>query len=129
MKFTAKQYAEALFESLREVRPKDQDRVLDNFVKVLAEYGDLKAYDEISKEYQKLEEHAQSIKQVEVTTANPAHSKALLAELNRIVGDKIELKEKIDQSIIGGIVVRVDDTLIDASIKNNLNQLRKQIIS
>ena len=64
---------------------------------------------------------------MEITTAQPHRSREILEHLNKIVGDKVEVKEKIDADIIGGVVVRVDDTLIDGSIKNSLKQLRKAI--
>jgi len=117
---TAKQYAEALYDSIHQVRPEDQEKVLDNLVKVLSVNGDLKLFD-------KLENDANGIKNVEVTSAHPVHSKELIKDLNKIVGDRVEIKEKIDQSLIGGVIVRVDDTMIDASVKNSLNNLRSLI--
>ncbi len=124
---TAKQYAEALYDSIHQVRPEDHDKVLDNMVKILNDNGDLKLFDQIAAEYQLLENEGKGIKNVEVTSAHPVHSKQIIKDLNKIVGDKVEIKEKIDQSLIGGVIVRVDDTMIDASIKNSLNNLRSLI--
>ncbi len=123
----AEQYAKALFEALHESRPEDHEKILDNFVRVLSQNGDLKLYDLIEAAYQKLETADQGIKEVEITTAQPQKSKEILEHLNKIIGGKVQIKEKIDQDIIGGVVVRVDDTLIDGSIKNSLKQLRKAI--
>ena len=123
----AEQYAKALFEALHESRPEDHEKILDNFVRVLSQNGDLKLYDLIEAAYQKLEKADQGIKEVEITTAQPQKSKEILEHLNKIIGGKVQIKEKIDQDIIGGVVVRVDDTLIDGSIKNSLKQLRKAI--
>jgi len=116
-----------LFEALHESRPEDHEKILDNFVRVLSQNGDLKLYDLIEAAYQKLETADQGIKEVEITTAQPQKSKEILEHLNKIIGGKVQIKEKIDQDIIGGVVVRVDDTLIDGSIKNSLKQLRKAI--
>jgi F-type H+-transporting ATPase subunit delta len=125
---TAEQYAKALFEAVSEVKPEDQDKVLDNFVKVLSSNGDLNKYDKIETEYKKLQLAAQGIKQVELTTARAGiDEKALIAELNRIVGEKVEIRHKVNENLIGGVVVKVDDTLIDASIKNNLERLKKDL--
>ncbi len=123
----AEEYAQALFDALAESNPQDHEKVLDNFVKVLSQNGDLKLYDLIEERYREIEGHAKGIKQVEVITAQPQKSKEILEHLNKIIGDKVEVKEKIDEDIIGGVVVRVDDTLIDGSIKNSLKQLRKAI--
>lgn len=123
----AQQYAQALYDAIHEVRPEDQDKVLDNLVKIMAQNGDLGLYDQIEDEYRKLDSKAHGIKEVHVTSANPVSTKELLKDLNKIVGDKTEVKEKIDKNIIGGVVVRVDDTLIDASVKNSLNHLKNVI--
>ena len=122
------EYARALFEAISEVRPEDQDRVLDNFVKILAQNGDLGKYDEIEAEYRKLQLAAEGIKPVEVITARAdIDSAALIEELNRIVGQKVEIQHKVKEDLIGGVVIKVDDTLIDASVKNSLDNLRKDL--
>jgi F-type H+-transporting ATPase subunit delta len=60
-----------------------------------------------------------------MTTAMPATvSKGLIDDLNRIVGSKTEIKQKIDRNLIGGVVLKVDDTLIDGSIKRQLENLK-----
>jgi ATP synthase F1 delta subunit len=42
-------------------------------------------------------------------------------------GRKIELSSEVDDGIIGGIVLRVGNVILDASIRNRLEQLRKQV--
>jgi F-type H+-transporting ATPase subunit delta len=129
-KITSKQYAEALFDAVAETAPHDHDKVLDNFVKILAQNGDLGKYDDIDSEFRKLKLESQGIKEAEVTVAREAElNHTIIAELNKVVKGKLELKQKIDESIIGGVVVRVDDTLIDASVRNQLNNLNHQLKS
>jgi len=131
MKFSPKQYALALFESLAETDPKDSSTVLDNFVKVLAENNDLRLFDEISEEFHKLELAKKGIKQAEVTSAHPLtheNEKEILHELNKLVKGDYELKKKVDEQLIGGVVIKMDDKMIDASVKNNLEQLKNNLI-
>lgn len=47
--------------------------------------------------------------------------------LSKIFETKIELEEKIDPEIIGGFILRVDDNYIDASIRNKLRKIRKEL--
>ncbi len=65
----------------------------------------------------------------EVTTAIPL-DQALKDELTQLIqqteGGNVEIEAKVDESIIGGIIVRVGDKQINNSIKYKLNQLRKQ---
>jgi len=69
------------------------------------------------------------IRQVTVTTAVPVDgtTKRELADL--ITGEKggtIEFNEQMDESIIGGFILRVDDSYVDASVRNRLNRFRKE---
>ncbi|MDR3642950.1 MAG: ATP synthase F1 subunit delta [Candidatus Doudnabacteria bacterium] len=138
MKITPHQYAAALFYAVSETAPNDHDKVLDNFVKILAQNGDLGKYEEIDLEFRKIKMEAQGIKEAEVTVAREAEINSnIVHELNRIVSagvgaDSIrplQVKTKVDESLIGGVVVRVDDTLIDASVKTQLNNLNNSLKS
>ena len=40
---------------------------------------------------------------------------------------KVELEEKIDTEIIGGFILRIDDNYIDASIRNKLRKIKKEL--
>jgi F-type H+-transporting ATPase subunit delta len=128
MKLTSTQYAQALFDAVSETAPQDHDKVLDNFVKILAQNGDLGKYEEIDNEFRKLKLESQGIKEAEVTLAKEAQmNHTIIEELNKVVKGKLEIKQKIDASIIGGVVVRVDDTLIDASVKTQLKNLNQNL--
>lgn len=128
MKFTSKQYAQALYDAVHETAPKDQEKVLDNFVKVLAENGDLAKHPEIEKAYLILDMKGKGISQADVTVAKDMEmNSALVNQLNEIIGNKVEIKKKVEEGIVGGVVIRVEDTLIDASIKTQLNNLNKSL--
>jgi F-type H+-transporting ATPase subunit delta len=126
MKFTSVQYAQALYDAVQQTASKDHDKVMDNFVKVLAANGDLGKHNEIESEYRRLEMKTQGIKEVEVTFAQE-HNTKILNDLNTVVQGKAEFKTKIDEGIVGGVIVRVDDTLIDASVRTQLNNLNKEL--
>lgn len=69
------------------------------------------------------------IRQVTITTAVPANEnikKEIAALTVSSTASKIEFVEKIDKAIIGGFVLRVDDTYIDASVRSRLNRFRKE---
>jgi len=48
--------------------------------------------------------------------------------ISEVFSTKVELEEKIDPEIIGGFILRVDDNYIDASIKNKLRKIRKELL-
>ncbi len=130
MKFDAKQYAQALFDSLEGTDPKDVDLVLNNFVEVLALNNDTKLFPQIEEEFHKLELAKKGAKLAEVTTAHPLskeNERDIIQELNKIVKGDVEIKKKIDEKLIGGVVVRLDDQLIDASVKKQLEELKDEL--
>lgn len=148
MRLTSQQYAQALYDAVSQTAPHDHDKVMDKFVKILAENGDLGKHQEIENEYKRLDMQAKGIKEAEVTAARDIEfNSGLIDELNRIInhgltdrspealakGDgafhKLEIKKKIDEGIVGGVIVKVDDTLIDASVKSQLNKLNQELKS
>ena len=130
MKFSAKQYATALFDALAGTATKDHDKVLDNFVNVLAIHNDLKLFDNIAEEFHKMELEAKGQKSVDVTSAKPLDresEKQLVKELNELLNTKVELKKKVDAGLVGGVVIQMEDTVIDASVKRTLENLKGKL--
>lgn len=128
MKLTAQQYAEALFLALRESADKDHDLVLDKFVKILAQNGDLDRLEGIAAEFEKLSLTKQGISQAQVITGQDIKLDSELVEsLNLAAGKKLKLKTFVDPSLIGGLILRAGDELLDASLKGKLNQLQSEL--
>ena len=128
MRFTHQQYAQALYESLHEVKPQDHDRVIANFIEVLKSNGDLREYERIIQSYEEYDREQKGIKQVEVTTAHEIEAnRNLVQQLNEIVGGQAEIMQKVDEQLIGGVVIKVADTLIDGSVKGQLSKLKKNL--
>ncbi len=130
MKYTPKQYAEALHRALQETHPDHHDRVLDNFVFFLQQRGSLGRFAEIETAFVDIDRVSKGIKTAEITTARKlAHNEEekIMKELNSYLGSTVELKTKIDEGILGGVVVRFDDKLIDGSIKGNLRNLKNEL--
>ena len=72
----------------------------------------------------------QGIAIAEVTTAEPLgmlEQEVVREQLGRLVGKRIELRMHTDPSIIGGVVARIGDRLIDGSVINQLRALRARL--
>jgi F-type H+-transporting ATPase subunit delta len=66
----------------------------------------------------------------EVRTALPLDDeqrRAIEERLTQITGDKIEMREMVDEDLIGGVAVRIGDTLYDASVRSRLERLRARM--
>jgi F-type H+-transporting ATPase subunit delta len=84
----------------------------------------------IAEEYLAKVKAMRGIVPVSITSAVTLDAKVkefILAKLNKGIDGKIELDEKIDADLIGGFVVRMGDTRIDASVSNQLRELKQRL--
>jgi F-type H+-transporting ATPase subunit delta len=104
---------------------------LSKFLKVVARHGRLGSLRPISRAYRKLYNEANDRVEVTVTTAAPLAADQrgqVTAALEAKLGRRVDLREAIDEKLIGGMVVRTGDTVYDASIANRLNRQKEQAI-
>jgi F-type H+-transporting ATPase subunit delta len=72
----------------------------------------------------------QGVAEADVESAlelNAVQKKQLLQTLERLTGKKIQAKYSLDPALLGGLVVRIGDTIYDGSLKNRLNQMRTRL--
>ena len=84
---------------------------------------------EISSSFISLYKGKKNIKEVTVTTALPLDEtmrKELMNYVKAQNNSNIELIEKVDESLIGGAIIRMDDTQLDASVSSKLKVLRQK---
>lgn len=80
--------------------------------------------------YEELVNQMRGIAQAEVTTAVPLsdqEAEQLRERLSAATGKQIILNRKVDPEIIGGMVARIGDQLIDGSTRTRLSQLRRTL--
>ena len=98
-----------------------------SFAVGLGKGGDLTA---IADEFTLRSAEARNRAVAEVRTAIPLDEPTVerLAEaLARRIGNQVEVRVVLDESILGGLVARVGDTVIDGSVRNRLEQLREAV--
>ncbi|NQT71676.1 MAG: ATP synthase F1 subunit delta [Chloroflexi bacterium] len=101
-----------------------------NLAKLLIQKHHVRIMPQIETEYGILMDRHKGIEHAEVTTAVQIDLSAQLKikdQLAKITGSEIELTSKVDPEIIGGFVVRVGDKVIDGSVRNRLQNLKKNI--
>ena len=98
-----------------------------NLLKILADKGRFDEFENIFEEYKKLQDEKNGIKSVTVTSAielKDEYKKQITDALTKRINKKINAAWQINPDIIGGLVVKIDDDIIDTSIKNKLDNLR-----
>ena len=100
------------------------------FALLLAERNLVGIAPRVSEEFDRLYDNYRGQAQAQVTTAMPLDDEMrarIAADLQAMTGKRILLQEKVDPSILGGVIARVGDTLIDGSVRRKLQLLREQI--
>ncbi|MDP9358563.1 MAG: F0F1 ATP synthase subunit delta [Chloroflexota bacterium] len=103
---------------------------IGNLIRVLAERDRLDIVPDIVRAYTEARLDAQGIAVADVTTAEPLtppEQQLVRDQLKRIVGKNIALQMRTDPEIIGGVVARVGDMLIDGSVVSQLRRLRARL--
>ena len=106
------------------------DDVVLNFLGLLVEKHRMPLIFRARRAYDEQWEEEHKLLSVEVTSA-VALDPAIVEQIGRRVGEqtdrKVELSSTVDPDILGGIVLRVGNSILDASIRNRLEQLRRQV--
>ena len=100
------------------------------FLQSLAEHDRLALIAEVRTQFEELRAEEQRSLEVEVISAYPlsdAQGDALKQALNRKFDKEIAIESRVDQSLIGGAVIRAGDMVIDGSIRGKLQKLAENL--
>ncbi|MBV0933798.1 F0F1 ATP synthase subunit delta [Marinobacterium weihaiense] len=125
---TAEQKAELVIA----VCEKQIDAAGKNFISLLAENHRLALLPEIAAQFGVLKANLEKKVEVDLTTAYPldeAQQAKLAQALSSKLGREVTLTSQVDKSILGGVVVRSDDLVIDGSVRARLAKLAEAMNS
>ncbi len=101
-----------------------------NFLSLLIENHRMPVIFRVRQQYERLWEEENRMLPVEITSAVALDEKTT-EELGRTIGERagrrVTLSSRVDPDILGGIILRVGNTILDASIRNRLEQLRRHV--
>jgi F-type H+-transporting ATPase subunit delta len=106
------------------------DQIFLNFLSVLIEAHRMPVIFRIRQHYERLWEEENRLLPVEITSAielDADTTEKLGQTIGERAGRKVMLAARVDPEILGGIVVRVGNSILDASIRTRLEQLRRQV--
>ena len=108
----------------------DADDELVNFLELLIEKQRMTELFRIRRHFEEL--WKQENKRIEVTVTSavelaPSVVEKVSEEIERQTGQKVELSSRVDDEILGGIVLQVGNKVLDASIRSRLEKLRKSV--
>ena len=103
-----------------------------NLILLLVRRGRIGTLPLVAAEFRRLDDRRNGVTVASATSASELDSgevAALTRRLEELTGGRVELTLQIDPSLLGGLVVRVGDRLIDGSVRGRLERLRTQLVS
>jgi F-type H+-transporting ATPase subunit delta len=101
-----------------------------NFLQALIERHRMPAIFRIRTEFNALWDEARKLLPVQIISAialDESEVRSLGERIGRQVDRQVQVSAEVDPDILGGVVLRVGNVILDASIRNRLEQLRKQV--
>ena len=108
----------------------DADPTVRNFLELLVENHRMPAIFRVRRELDRLWQETHQLLPVQITSAvelDEGVVRRIGDEIGRQTGRTVELTATVDPEVIGGIVLRVGNSILDASIRTRLERLRKQV--
>jgi len=103
-----------------------------NLVLLLLRRGRIDLLPRVAQELARLDDLRNGVVKATATSAAPLEPdevRALTARLQRLTGGRVELTTDVDPSLLGGVIVRLGDRLIDGSVRGRLERLRSRLAS
>ena len=108
----------------------DVDPTVENFLALLIEKHRMPALFRIRQRFETLWQEENEVLPVQITSAIELDKKTVKNigdQIGERTGRKVELNSSVNPDILGGIVLQVGNNVLDASIRNRLENLRKQV--
>lgn len=108
------------------------DPIVENFLELLIENHRMPVIFRLRREYDVLWEKENQLLPVTVTSAvtlDEATVQSIGETIGKQTGQKVQLTANVDPDVLGGLIVRVGNSILDASIRNRLENLRRSVAS
>jgi F-type H+-transporting ATPase subunit delta len=109
----------------------DEEPLFKNFLLVVAEKGRAGEIEDIAAEFERLIAREERRISVQLTTARELtddEAKAIVAQIEKAAGRKVEATRSVDPDIVGGIVLQAGSHRADASVRGRLERLRQELV-
>lgn len=125
-KRTVAQYADALYALTKGLSGKELSEALRVFAELLKRDRKLSKIDQIAAAFEKKQKKADGTVVLDATFAREP-KKTIVKAIEDAFGGKVEMKTTVEAEIIGGLIVKTEDTILDASVKTRLESLKHQL--
>lgn len=125
-KLLPKQYAKILYESTKGLKGAELESVTKRFITFLRENQMVSKVKYIMKEFERHAKKEEGVEIIEITSAREL-SQTQIKEVSKNFGKNVEATTIVDPELIGGIMVRTENTILDGSIRGQLEKMKTQL--
>ena len=126
------QLAEVLYQLTNQAKDKELAGLLDKFANYLVSSGQIQRWPIIADLYRQKWLRRQGVLEVEIIHARPLdqdYLQGLIDELTKLLSaSQLIVKTKLDPEILGGMIIRLPDRLLDASYRRQLRNLQANLL-
>lgn len=131
MKLNPKQYAEGLFESINGKSEKEAQVVLDKFVSLLIVNNQTSQLRKILDSFDSIWKQRNGIIEAEIKVAKKLSDDSRKILQNYVLeiskAKNVEMTEVIDETLLGGFIVKYDGSIVDNSLKTRIQDLKNNL--
>ena len=129
-KYSPKQLAKSLYELTKDAKKSELDSLLGAYTKFLAKNKALKFSARIINEFEKYFNEQNGIAEIKVASAKKlepeVRDKIRKSFLDKKIKE-VEIKERVDSALIGGLKIRIGDTIYDGSVSNYILKIKEKL--
>ncbi|MBI5222738.1 MAG: F0F1 ATP synthase subunit delta [Candidatus Magasanikbacteria bacterium] len=126
-KITNKQFAEALYEAAVDLKGGELQSALRQFVLLLGKHRKLKQAERIIAEFEKYSKRRAGVVDIEIKTSRQLDEDSV-EKIKKFFGNKVDAVEAVDESLLGGVVVRTEEKILDGSLRTQLGRLKQGLL-
>ncbi|AXC11369.1 ATP synthase delta chain [Acidisarcina polymorpha] len=104
--------------------------IVRNFIAVLINHDRIAAFSEVASEYRLEMDRRQGIYEVDIISARPLgddERQGLEAQVGELAGGRVNARYRQDESLLGGVIVKLGSTVYDGSVRGQLDRLREEL--
>ena len=105
-------------------------KIVRNFLFVVIDHRRTHELPDIFQSFQQVVRERQGIAEAEIFSPmalNDTQKKEMTQVLEKLTGKKVQAKFSLDAKLLGGVLVRVGDTIYDGSLRNRLDDMRERL--
>ena len=123
---TPRQYGKILYETTKDLSKKDLEKAVKTFFDFVVRDQAFKKIDAIMQEYTIYARKQEGEEDVIVVSAFPL-TQEVIKEIKKKFGEKITINHEEDSTLLGGLVIKTEDKIFDASLRGQLQKMKEQI--